>query len=144
MLEEQERLEELGLFIKVQEETYVEYLAKVKIARDELHKPYKNLEEKYEQKCHALMVEEAKVQFDNASVESHRRELEKEISTLKYKHGVHDTNYDTIAKLSHRKMKMISISNLGSNYVNCANHNVTKVAKLEKCNPKSDGQSNIT
>ena len=80
--EEQEKREELELYIQVQEETYVDYAAKVEIARDKLHKHYKELEKKYEQKRQALIVVEAKLEFDL----EWWRELEWEIETLKYKH----------------------------------------------------------
>ena len=66
----------------MQEETYVDYAAKVEIARDKLHKHYKELEKKYEQKRQALIVVEAKLEFDL----EWWRELEWEIETLKYKH----------------------------------------------------------
>ena len=58
----------------MQEETYVNYLAKVKIERDELHKQYKDLEEKYKQKRHALLLVETKLEFELGS------------AALKYKH----------------------------------------------------------
>ena len=69
--EEQEKREELDLYIKVQELrseksliyifVYVDFVAKVEMAREELENKYKALEEKYEQKHHALLIEEVEI-----------------------------------------------------------------------------------
>ena len=54
------------------------------MARDELDKKYKVLEEKYKQKFHALLVAEAELQSARAAVDN-CRQVQSEIEFLKYK-----------------------------------------------------------
>ena len=105
--EEQEKREELELYIQVQEETYVDYAAKVEIARDKLHKHYKELEKKYEQKRQALIVVEAKLEFDLGSAKNHRRELEREIETLKYKNTMGEDKVHAILTRHKEQMRQM-------------------------------------
>ena len=96
----------------MQEETYVDYAAKVEIARDKLHKHYKELEKKYEQKRQALIVVEAKLEFDLGSAKNHRRELEREIETLKYKNTMGEDKVHAILTRHKEQMRQMVFESL--------------------------------
>ena len=83
--EEQEKREESELYIQVQEETYVDFIAKVEMSREELDRKYRDLEEKYKKTRHILIVVEARLRFDHDTIENLWQELLKEIDPLKYK-----------------------------------------------------------
>ena len=75
----------------MQEDTYADYLAKVEIAREELTKQCNDLAEKYEQKNHALLVAQVKLQCDQEPAENRRKvNLERQILALKYKHTMRE------------------------------------------------------
>ena len=110
--EKQEKREELQLYITMQEYTYANYLANVEIAREELTKQCNYLVEKYERKHHALIVAEAKLQFDQESAENRRQELEREILILKYKHTMGEEKVCLILTQHKQQMHQMVIDSL--------------------------------
>ena len=67
----------------------MEYIANIKVGREELTKNYSyKLAEKYEQKRNALLVVEAKLQFDQGSTSNQLKDLQNEITILKYRHNM--------------------------------------------------------
>ena len=110
--EKQEKREELKLYITMQEYTYANYLANVEIAREELTKQCNYLVEKYERKHHALIVAEAKLQFDQESAENRRQELEREILILKYKHTMGEEKVCLILTQHKQQMHQMVIDSL--------------------------------
>ena len=59
--EEQEKVEELQLYIKMQEEHYSEHGAKLELKKSEMNTNYEQLADRYEQKRMMLLVAEAKL-----------------------------------------------------------------------------------
>ena len=66
------------------------------MARDEIDKKHKALEEKYEQKRHALLIAEAKLQSTEAATDNYWHELQSNIDTLKYKNTMGEDKVQAI------------------------------------------------
>ena len=56
---------------------YKQHQAQLDLEKNELTKKYNKLEAKYEEKCLALLVTQAKLTFNQRSVEAHMVECEK-------------------------------------------------------------------
>ena len=77
----------MEVYSHIQKEHYADQMAQfvLKKSENELTKNYSELEAKYEQKRLALLVAEAKLQFDQGSAKVRLAEMRKALATMQYK-----------------------------------------------------------
>ena len=86
------------------EEHYANHTAQLEMEQATLTTKYDQLAEKYEQKRLALLVAEAKLQFDLGSAELQIAEMRKELATMQYRLNMGEEKVHLI--LSRHKDKM--------------------------------------
>ena len=99
MKEEQEKIDELALYIKMQEEHYSEDNAN----------QYEQLTEKYELKRLALLVAEAKLQFDQGSAEAQIADMWKELAIMQYKLSMGEEKVCLILSMHKAKTRLLVV-----------------------------------
>ena len=140
--EEQEKIfEELDLYIQMHEETSADYLAKIEMEKEELTKNYNKLAKRYEHKCLARLVVEAKIQRDQELAANRLHQLKKECFALKYQHTMGDHKIRHILTRHMQRMRQMITDLLDNGWKTWSNQAAElQLLRADHENRKTQGQ----